>query len=214
MANGNAKSTNGIDNSAVVYVVDDDAHFGRAMGFLLDSVGMKNEIFQSAEAFLDGYSADRHSCLVLDVRMPGLGGFGLHDRLKDENVTLPIMFITGHADVQMAVDAMRNGAFDFMEKPVRDQAILDRINEALEISKQRQIEWQQRTEISKHWKALTKREVDVANLVVRGKPNKIIAFELGVSQRTVEIHRGRVMKKMQADSLADLIRMRTQLDQA
>jgi two-component system response regulator FixJ len=177
------------------------------MELLMRSVGLKYEIFHSGDEFLSGYSSDRAGCLVLDIRMPGLGGLELQEKLNDMGSTLPVIFITGHGDVPMAVEAMQKGAVDFIQKPFRDQDLLDRVGEALATDQERRTERQEHAEVQSRINKLTKREREVLDLVVTGKPNKVIAYELGVSQRTVEIHRARVMEKMQARSLADLVRM-------
>ena len=171
------------------------------------SVGLDYEIFHSADDFLTGHSNERAGCLVLDIRMPGMGGLELQEKLNDLGSTLPIIFITGHGDVPMAVEAMQKGAVDFIQKPFRDQELLDRIGEALKTDQERRSEREEKVEVRERIGKLTNREQQVLALVVTGKPNKVIAYELGVSQRTVEIHRARVMEKMQAKSLADLVRM-------
>ena len=163
----------------------------------MDSVNLDHEIFASADEFLKKVTEQRPGCLVLDIRMPGLGGLELQEELIKRGNTLPIIFITGHGDVPMAVEAMQKGAVDFIQKPFRDQALLDRLRE----------ERKQQAEVTERLNRLTNREREVFDLVVTGKPNKVIAYELGVSQRTVEIHRARVMEKMQARSLADLVKM-------
>jgi RNA polymerase sigma factor (sigma-70 family) len=171
-----------------VFIVDDDAAIRFAMQALMDSVNLDHE-------------------MVLDIRMPGLGGLELQEELIKRGNTLPIIFITGHGDVPMAVEAMQKGAVDFIQKPFRDQELLDRIREALETDEERREEQQHHAEVVERLHRLTNREREVFDLVVTGKPNKVIAYELGVSQRTVEIHRARVMEKMQARSLADLVKM-------
>ena len=190
-----------------VYIVDDDAAIRFAMAALMDSVTLQHEIFESADEFLEKVTEQRPGCLVLDIRMPGLGGLELQEELIKRGNTLPIIFITGHGDVPMAVDAMQKGAVDFIQKPFRDQDLLDRIREAIATDEQRREEQQVHSEIEARLGKLTKREREVFELVVTGKPNKVIAYELGVSQRTVEIHRARVMEKMEARSLADLVKM-------
>jgi RNA polymerase sigma factor (sigma-70 family) len=193
--------------SATVFIVDDDAAIRFAMQALMDSVNLNHEIFASADEFLEKISSQRPGCLVLDIRMPGLGGLELQDELIRRGNTLPIIFITGHGDVPMAVEAMQKGAVDFIQKPFRDQELLDRIRQALATDEERREEQQQHVEVANRLERLTNREREVFDLVVTGKPNKVIAYELGVSQRTVEIHRARVMEKMQARSLADLVKM-------
>ena len=195
------------ESQATVFIVDDDPAIRFAMQALMDSVNIEHEIFASGDEFLEKFSEERAGCLVLDIRMPGLGGLELQDELVNRDSTLPIIFITGHGDVPMAVDAMQKGAVDFIQKPFRDQDLLDRIREAIKTDRERREEQQKHAEVATRLARLTKREREVFDLVVTGKPNKVIAYELGVSQRTVEIHRARVMEKMQARSLADLVKM-------
>ncbi len=195
------------DRKQTVYIVDDDQAIRHAMELLMRSVGLDYEIFHSADDFLAGHTNDRAGCLVLDIRMPGLGGLELQEKLNEMGSTLPIIFITGHGDVPMAVEAMQKGAVDFIQKPFRDQELLDRITEALKTDQARRSARNEQAEVTGRIGKLTKREREVMTLVVTGKPNKVIAYELGVSQRTVEIHRARVMEKMEARSLADLVRM-------
>jgi len=190
-----------------VYIVDDDQAIRRAMELLMRSVGLDYEIFHSADDFLASHSNDRAGCLVLDIRMPGLGGLELQEKLNEMGSTLPVIFITGHGDVPMAVEAMQKGAVGFIQKPFRDQDLLDQVSEALKTDQERRSVRDQKAEVASRIEKLTKREHEVMDLVVTGKPNKVIAYELGVSQRTVEIHRARVMEKMEARSLADLVRM-------
>ena len=187
------------DKKPTVFIVDDDPAIRFAMQALMDSVNLNHEIFESGDEFLDKITEQRPGCLVLDIRMPGLGGLELQEELIKRGNTLPIIFITGHGDVPMAVEAM--------QKPFRDQELLDRIREALATDEERREEQQQHAEVNQRLDRLTNREREVFDLVVTGKPNKVIAYELGVSQRTVEIHRARVMEKMQARSLADLVKM-------
>ena len=195
------------EQSPTVFIVDDDAAIRFAMQALMDSVNLNHEIFASADDFLEKIGEQRPGCLVLDIRMPGLGGLELQEELIKRGNTLPIIFITGHGDVPMAVEAMQKGAVDFIQKPFRDQELLDRIREALATDEERREEQQRHAEVAGRLERLTNREREVFDLVVTGKPNKVIAYELGVSQRTVEIHRARVMEKMQARSLADLVKM-------
>ncbi|MDJ0813617.1 MAG: response regulator transcription factor [Woeseiaceae bacterium] len=190
-----------------VFIVDDDPAIRFAMQALMDSVNIEHEIYSSGDEFLENVDDHRAGCLVLDIRMPGLGGLELQEELIKRDSTLPIIFITGHGDVPMAVDAMQKGAVDFIQKPFRDQDLLDRIREALKTDAERREEQQKHAEVAERLARLTNREREVFDLVVTGKPNKVIAYELGVSQRTVEIHRARVMEKMQARSLADLVKM-------
>jgi RNA polymerase sigma factor (sigma-70 family) len=195
------------DSTPTVFIVDDDAAIRFAMQALMDSVNLNHEIFASADEFLEKIADQRPGCLVLDIRMPGLGGLELQEELIKRGNTLPIIFITGHGDVPMAVEAMQKGAVDFIQKPFRDQELLDRIREALATDEELREAQQHHAEVAHRLERLTNREREVFDLVVTGKPNKVIAYELGVSQRTVEIHRARVMEKMQARSLADLVKM-------
>ena len=190
-----------------VFIVDDDAAIRFAMQALMESVDLPHEIFESADEFLEKETSQRPGCLVLDIRMPGLGGLELQQELINRKNTLPIIFITGHGDVPMAVEAMQKGAIDFIQKPFRDQELLDRVRKALATDRQRREKRERVEQVVDRLAKLTKREREVFDLVVTGKPNKIIAFELDVSQRTVEIHRARVMEKMEAGSLADLVKM-------
>jgi len=192
---------------SIVYIVDDDQAIRHAMGLLLKSVGLQHQVFESADDFLEHHTGNNDGCLVLDIRMPGLSGLELQQKLTEMGSALPIIFITGHGDIPMAVDAMQKGAFDFIQKPFRDQELLDRISEALSTARKREAEREHKLEVQDRIATLTKREHEVLDLVVTGKPNKIIAHELGVSQRTIEIHRARVMDKMRAKSLAQLVRM-------
>jgi two-component system response regulator FixJ len=195
------------EQAPTVFIVDDDPAIRFAMQALMDSVHIPHEIFGSGDEFLENVGDGRPGCLVLDIRMPGLGGLELQEELLKRGSTLPIIFITGHGDVPMAVEAMQKGAVDFIQKPFRDQELLDRIRQALRTDQERRHEQQQHAEVADRLARLTNREREVFDLVVTGKPNKVIAYELGVSQRTVEIHRARVMEKMQARSLADLVKM-------
>ncbi|MGA8205701.1 MAG: response regulator transcription factor [Woeseiaceae bacterium] len=195
------------EQAPTVFIVDDDPAIRFAMQALMDSVHIPHEIFGSGDEFLENVAEGRAGCLVLDIRMPGLGGLELQEELLKRGSALPIIFITGHGDVPMAVEAMQKGAVDFIQKPFRDQELLDRIRQALRTDQERRHEQQQHAEVADRLARLTNREREVFDLVVTGKPNKVIAYELGVSQRTVEIHRARVMEKMQARSLADLVKM-------
>ena len=196
-----------MSNDQTVFIVDDDEGVRDGLSLLLDTVGQPCELYECGGDFLDAYDDNKRGCLVLDIRMPRMTGLDLQKKLQEMGSTLPIIFITGHGDVPMAVDAMQKGAVDFIQKPFRDQDLLDRIREALKTDQERREEQQKHAEVAERLARLTNREREVFDLVVTGKPNKVIAYELGVSQRTVEIHRARVMEKMQARSLADLVKM-------
>lgn len=190
-----------------VFVVDDDAAVRDSLSWLIKSVGLNVETHGSAQEFLNACTPNRAGCLVLDVRMPGMSGLDLQEKLASVRIFLPVIIITGHGDVPMAVRTVKSGAFDFIEKPFNDQVLLDRIQQALEKDAEQRVQQGERDEISRRINKLTPREKEVMDLVVAGNPNKIIASELGISCRTVEIHRGRVMEKMQANSLSDLMRI-------
>ncbi|NIW25656.1 MAG: response regulator [Gammaproteobacteria bacterium] len=193
--------------SAIVYVVDDDEAVRDSLKLLLESVDLPCQTFASASDFLENHDPDQHSCLVTDIRMPGMSGLDLQEELNRRSSTIPVLFITGHGDVPMAVDAMKSGALDFIQKPFRDQDLLDRIHQALESDEERREDNRELSETRNRIARLTARETEVMHRVVQGQANKVIALDLGVSQRTVEIHRARVMQKMGARSLAELVRM-------
>jgi FixJ family two-component response regulator len=197
-----------------IFVVDDDSAVRDSLKLLLRSVGQAVETYGSGQEFLDGYNDDRAGCLVLDIRMPGMSGLELQQKLNERHSILPIIFITGHGDVPMAVEAMQAGAVDFIQKPFRDQDLIDRINQALEKDNNNRAALGERNDIRRRLETLTPREREVLDLVVHGKANKVIAGDLKLSQRTVEIHRARVMEKMQASSLAHLVRMVLEVGQA
>ena len=200
-------------STATVFVVDDDAPVRDALRLLLRSTGHRVETYASAQEFLDAYSDDRPGCLVLDVRMPGMNGLDLQERLNERRAILPIIFVTGHGDVPMAVEAMQAGAMDFLQKPFRDDELLDRIGSALETDAGNRRELLELGQIAQRFAELTPREHAVMELIVQGKANKVIAGDMGISQRTVEIHRARVMEKTQASSLAHLVRMQLRLQE-
>lgn len=191
----------------VVHVVDDEAAVRDAVAMLLGSVGLVCVQYGSALQFLAEYTPGTPGCLLLDVRLPGLSGLELQDRLAKSGFTLPVIVMTGHGDIQMAVRAMRAGAIDFIEKPFHDQALLDRVHEAIERSARAQDDAGERAELIRRYERLTEREREVMAKVVIGRPNKLIADDLGVSIRTVESHRAHIMEKMQAQSLSHLVRI-------
>ena len=200
------------EKPATIFVVDDDDAVRTSLRLLLKSVGLPVETFGAAQEFLDAFDADRAGCLVLDIRMPGMSGLELQQRLNEMHAITPIVFITGHGDVPMAVEAMQHGAVDFIQKPFRDQDLIDRINQALEKDRDNRAGLKERDAIRHRMQQLTPREREVLELVTQGKANKVIAGDLNVSQRTVEIHRARVMEKMGASSLAHLVRMVIEAD--
>ena len=192
---------------AVVYVVDDDAAARAAIQSLLHSVGLPAVTFGSPPEFLAGYRPDTPACLVLDVRLPGVSGLDFQRDLAARNVTIPIIFITGHGDIPMSVEAMKAGAMEFLTKPFRGQVLLDAIHKAIERDRAVRREQSRVAELRQRLGTLTPREREVMQFVISGLLNKQIASELGASERTVKIHRGKMMRKMQAGSLPDLVRM-------
>ena len=190
-----------------VYIVDDDEAVRGSLRFLIRSVRLLAQVYDSAVEFLKSYDPRQPGCLLLDVRMPGMSGLDLQQELNRRGATIPVVFITGHGDVPMAVAAMQHGAFDFLQKPFRDQDLLDRVQRAMARDSESRGRLAARAEILARLAALTPREAEVMRLVTSGKANKVVGAELGVSQRTVEIHRAHVMEKMRAGSLAELVRM-------
>jgi FixJ family two-component response regulator len=190
-----------------VMVVDDDAGIRNAMRALLKSVGLESALFASAQEFLDTYQPTQPGCLVLDIRMPGMSGLELQQHLNLRGAVIPVIFMTGHGDIPMAVEAMQHGAFDFLQKPFRDQDLLDRIQRAIVKDGELRKSLGEHSRIKAHLAELTPREREVLDLMTQGKQNKVIGQELGVSPRTIEIHRARVMEKMGAHSVAELVRM-------
>ncbi len=190
-----------------VFVVDDDDAVRNSLRLLLKSAGLSAEVAPSAQDFLSNYDTAQPGCLVLDVRMPGMSGLEMQHELNVRSATIPVIFITGHGDIPMAVEAMQHGAFDFLQKPFRDQELLDRVQRALQRDTEYRARLRQTDRIRDRLASLSPREREVLDLVTRGKANKMVAGDLGVSQRTVEIHRAHVMQKMEANSLAELVRM-------
>jgi RNA polymerase sigma factor (sigma-70 family) len=196
----------------IVFIVDDDASVREALKSLIRSVGLHVELFGSATEFLETQRPDAPSCLVLDVRLPGISGLDLQRRLSDANVHIPIIIITGHGDIPMSVRAMKAGAIEFLTKPFRDQDLLDAIQVALERNRTRRQREAEIAVLRERFESLSPRERDVVTKVVSGMLNKQIADEIGIAENTVKVHRSRAMEKMQAQSLADLVKMVERLD--
>ncbi|MFI5397089.1 MAG: response regulator transcription factor [Candidatus Binatia bacterium] len=194
-------------SNATVFVVDDDPAMRESLRWLIESVGLNVETFPTAQEFLESYDPSTPGCLVLDIRMPGMSGLDLQSELAARKIPVPILIITGHAEVPVAVRALKAGALDFIQKPFSDQLLLDRIRRAIEADVLSRRAWSERAEVAARVGQLTPREREVMDLVIAGKANKVIASELGLSPKTVEVHRAHVMKKMQVDSLADLVRL-------
>lgn len=191
----------------IVFIVDDDEAVRDSTAMLVRSLSLRSETFASAQEFLDDFDAQQPGCIVLDVRMPGMSGLELQEKLVDAGATIPIIFITAHGDVPMAVSALKRGAMDFIQKPFRDQELIDKIQAALSRDAEIRDAVANRERIVGRIALLTPREREVMDLVVAGNANKVVAAELGLSERTVEIHRARVMAKMAADSLPQLVQM-------
>ncbi|KPP97922.1 response regulator FixJ [Marinobacter sp. HL-58] len=195
------------DTQQTVYVVEDDEAVRDSLELLLKSDGKPVRTYDNANAFLKDYSDKMAGCIVLDIRMPGMDGMELQKKLNEKHSILPIIFVTGHGDVPMAVDAMKEGAVDFIQKPYREEALLQKIEAALEQDREQRKTLGEKQEILRRVKSLTPREHEIMDRMIAGQANKVIAIELEISQRTVEIHRSRVMHKMGTHSLAHLVRM-------
>ncbi len=192
--------------SATVFVVDDDQAVRQSLEMLIKSVGHSVLTYRSAQDFLDAYDPEKPGCLVLDIRMPGMSGLELQKTLRQRHIDIPTIFITGHGDVPVAVRALKDGAFEFLEKPFSKQMLLEHIRDAIKADEERRTQRGASNRMEARMSSLTERERQVMDLVVEGKVNKEIAAALGLSKKTVEVHRANVMQKLQADSIAELVK--------
>jgi two-component system response regulator FixJ len=191
----------------VVFVVDDEEAVADSVSMLLGSVGIRTRMFRDARSFLENYKPDQPGCLLLDVRMPRMSGLELQQELNRRRCTIPIIFISGHGDVPMAVEAMRAGAVDFLQKPFKDDELIRRVQKSLQQDARERELLAQRDVLKARWEELTPREREVADRIVGGQANKVVALELGISERTVELHRQHIMQKMGVRSLAQLVQV-------
>jgi len=190
-----------------VFVVDDDRAVRESLALLVQSVGLEVETFAGAGEFLDAYRPDRRGCLITDIRMPGMSGLELQERLTEDGYHIPVIVLTGFGDVPAAVRALKGGAVDFVEKPFNPQALLDLVQQALVRDTELREQAAREADLAERMALLTPREREIMALIVAGKANKVIAIDLSISERTVELHRGRIMRKMQARSVAELMRI-------
>ena len=200
------------DSEAIVFVVDDDPSVRRSLKRLIRSAGFRVEAFPSAQEFLEYPRPDMPGCLVLDIHMPGGSGLDLQDELAAAEVTLPVIFLTGYGTVPASVRAMKAGACDFLEKPVDDRALVDAIHQAVERNRRARLQQAEIREIQQRVDSLSPRQREVLSLLLTGMLNKQIAFELGTTEKTIKVHRGRVMEKIRARSMAELVRLTGNLD--
>ena len=195
-----------------VFIVDDDEGVRDGLSLLLATVGQSCELYECGQEFLDAYDDSKRGCLLLDIRMPRMTGLDLQKKLLEQGSTIPIIFITGHGDIPMAVEAMRRGALDFIRKPFREHDLLERINEALNIDEDAHRKAPTRQQFAERLSTLSEREKEVFDRVADGHMNKGIAADLGISERTVEVHRGQVMKKLDVKTLAQLVRVKIDME--
>lgn len=201
-----------MNDAATVFIVDDEEAIRDSIAMLLRTVGLKSQCYPDAASFLREHQPEQPGCLVLDVRMPRMSGLELQQELNRRGWTLPVIFITGHGDVPMAVEAMRAGALDFLQKPFKDDELIRRVQKALAQDAQERAELSERAQLRQRFEALTPREREVARLIVAGQANKVVALDLGLSERTVELHRAHVMQKMGVRSLPQLVQMLLLID--
>ena len=195
-----------------VYIVDDDSDVRESLVILMETVGQAFKEYETAHAFLEDYHGGMRGCLVADIRMPRMSGLELQEKLIDAGSLLPIIFITGHGDISLAVKAMRRGALDFIRKPFHEQNLLDRINEALDIEDGKRKAQMDKQQLVERFDSLSQRELEVLELVAQGKMSKVVADDLGISERTVEAHRSHIMHKLGIHTVAQLIRLKIQIE--
>lgn len=195
------------EDKAIVFIVDDDASVRDSLRWLIESVQLQVQCFATAQEFLQGYQSQQTGCVVLDVRMPGLSGLDLQEELRQQGFVLPVIIITGHADVPMAVRAFKSGVFDFIEKPFNDQHLIDRIHQAINKSRSQKVNIQRWQDARDRLQKLSSREVQVLDCIVSGSSNKTMARELDISVKTIETHRANLMSKMKAGSVSELVRI-------
>ena len=195
------------EDKAIVFIVDDDASVRDSLRWLIESVQLQVQCFATAQEFLQGYQNQQTGCVVLDVRMPGLSGLDLQEALRQRGFVLPVIIVTGHADVPMAVRAFKSGVFDFIEKPFNDQHLIDRIHQAIDKSRSQKVNIQRWQDARDRLQKLSSREVQVLDCIVSGSSNKTMARELDISVKTIETHRANLMSKMQAGSVSELVRI-------
>lgn len=196
------------DGQPAVFVVDDDEAMCDSVQWLMESVNLDSRIFSCANDFLKSCNPDQEGCLILDVRMPGMSGMALLEELKPRNITLPVIIITGHGDVPMAVRALKQGAFDFIQKPFHAHDLLDRVNAALKLDRENRRQLNETRQRHAHYAVLTNREKEVSELIVAGNSSKLIAIKLGISPKTVDIHRANIMRKLNVRTVAEIIQLR------
>jgi FixJ family two-component response regulator len=201
-----------MSDDQTVFIVDDDEGVRDGLSLLLATVGQSCELYECGQEFLDAYDGSKRGCLLLDIRMPRMTGLDLQKKLLEQGSKVPIIFITGHGDIPMAVEAMRRGALDFIRKPFREHDLLERINEALDIDENSHRKELYRQQVAERLSTLSEREREVFDRVAEGHMNKVIAGDLGISERTVEVHRGQVMKKLEVKTLAQLVRIKIDME--
>jgi len=194
-----------VDNEVLIYVVDDDQAMCESLSWLLQSMHWQVQTFNNANTFLQNYDPKKLSCLILDVRMPGMSGLALQETLQQNKIDIPLIFITGHGDIKMAVRAMKAGAMEFLNKPFNDQELLDSIHRSINLAKKNRIQAEEKKHINERLVTLTAREREILQLLVKGKMNKVIAYDLNLSIKTIELHRSNIMRKFKSPTMTALL---------